>query len=123
MLVIKILLPLPLQISAQAIGGNSNCRSSLTRDRTKIERVRDALYFSVNTFTTVGYGDWVPTEEVILSILIPWLKRNKASKLGVKPFMKMQPVIRFRTLAMFEGLCGWLLLALFLVTLGRIWIR
>ena len=77
--------------------------------RTRRQRFRDALYFSVNTFTTVGYGDWYPTAERLRVKLWKW----------TLPI----PVLRFRTLAMLEGLIGWLLLALFLVTLGKKWIR
>jgi len=67
-------------------------------------RIVDALYFSANTFTTVGYGDWYPTEQPIFSL---WKIR-----LG-----------SVRVLAMIEGLSGWFVLALFLVTLARVWIR
>ena len=51
----------------------------------------DAFYFSMMTFTTVGYGDWYPKDE-------------------------------HRKVVMAEGIVGWLLLALFLVTLARIMI-
>lgn len=69
---------------------------------TRWDRFSDALYFSINTFTTVGYGDWYPTEEYVI---------------------KRWRFLRFRTLATIEGLLGWMLLALFLVTLGKVWIR
>lgn len=52
----------------------------------------DAFYFSVVTFTTVGYGDWYPKD-------------------------------RYRKFVMIEGLLGWLILALFLVTLANVLIR
>jgi uncharacterized protein YjbI with pentapeptide repeats len=52
----------------------------------------DAFYFSVTTFTTVGYGDWYPED-------------------------------RYRKFVMIEGVLGWLLLALFLVTLANVMIR
>ncbi len=52
----------------------------------------DAFYFSMVTFTTVGYGDWYP-------------------------------VGRYRIVVIIEGLIGWLLLALFLVTLANVMIR
>ena len=52
----------------------------------------DAFYFSVVTFTTVGYGDWYPKD-------------------------------RYRKFVMIEGLVGWLILALFLVTLANVMIR
>jgi len=68
-----------------------------------IPKFKDALYFSVNTFTRVGHGDWYPTEEFL------WVWKIK--------------ICRFRTLAMLEGLLGWLILALFLITLGKVWIR
>ena len=53
---------------------------------------KDAFYFSMMTFTTVGYGDWYPQDE-------------------------------HRNLVMFEGILGWLLLSLFLVTLASVMIR
>jgi hypothetical protein len=52
----------------------------------------DAFYFSVTTFTTVGYGDWYPID-------------------------------RYRIVVMIEGVLGWLLLALFIVTLANVMIR
>ncbi|WP_406661868.1 pentapeptide repeat-containing protein [Methanolobus sp. ZRKC3] len=52
----------------------------------------DAFYFSMVTFTTVGYGDWYPKD-------------------------------RYRKYVMIEGLLGWLILALFLVTLANVMIR
>ncbi len=52
----------------------------------------DAFYFSMVTFTTVGYGDWYP-------------------------------VGRYRIVVMIEGVLGWLLLALFIVTLANVMIR
>jgi len=52
----------------------------------------DAFYFSVVTFTTIGYGDWYPTG-------------------------------KYRLFVMLEGILGWLLLALFLVTLTNIMIK
>jgi len=74
----------------------------------KWRQFQDAFYFSVNTFTTVGYGDWYPTAKYLIKFKV------KNREIGI---------LRFRTLAMIEGLLGWLLLALFLVSLGRIWIR
>lgn len=53
----------------------------------------DALYFSVVTFTTIGFGDWYPVDR----------------------YRKAAVVI--------EGLVGWLTLALFLVTLANVMIR
>ncbi len=53
----------------------------------------DAFYFSMTTFTTLGYGDLYPAD-------------------------------RYRMVAvMIEGLLGWLILALFLVTLANVMIR
>ncbi|MBN1291869.1 MAG: two pore domain potassium channel family protein [Candidatus Latescibacteria bacterium] len=55
-------------------------------------RFRNALIFSVSTFTNVRYGDW-------------------------------HPVGIFCYIAMIEGFVGWLIMALFLVTFGKVWIR
>ena len=52
----------------------------------------DAFYFSMMTFTTVGYGDWYPLD-------------------------------KHRRWVMIEGILGWLLLSLFLVTLANVIIR
>lgn len=57
------------------------------------KRFGNSVYFSVNTFTTVGFGDWYPAK--------------RCSK-----FM-----------AMIEGFLGWIMLSLFLITLARTWIR
>ena len=51
-----------------------------------------AFYFSLVTFTTVGYGDWYPED-------------------------------MYRKFVMSEGVLGWLLLALFIVTLANVMIR
>lgn len=56
------------------------------------KRLYNCFYFSVMTFTTVGYGDYSP-------------------KGG------------FKLCAMIEGVLGWLTMALFLVTLGNVWLR
>lgn len=69
-----------------------------------VKRLGNSLYFSANTFTTVGYGDWVPTEEYLV-------------KLG------RFRIFKFRHIAMLEGFLGWVMLSLFLITLARTWIR
>jgi len=75
--------------------------------RTKWKKFQDALIFSLSTFTTLRYGDWYPTEKRICL-----------------RFLNLEiPFLRIHTWAMLEGLIGWLLLALFLVTLSRRWIR
>jgi len=53
----------------------------------------DAFYFSMTTFTTIGYGDLYPADRYRM------------------------------TAVMIEGLLGWLTLALFLVTLANVMIR
>ncbi len=55
-------------------------------------RLYNCFYFSVTTFTTVGYGD-------------------------------LQPRGGFKVAAMIEGFLGWMTMALFLVTLGNVWLR
>ena len=68
------------------------------------QRLRDALYFSLNTFTMVGYGDWYPTD-------------NRMTFLGIFP------IVHYRTIAMLEGLAGWVLITVFVISLGKTWIR
>ncbi len=55
-------------------------------------KLYNCFYFSVTTFTTVGYGD-------------------------------LQPRGSFKVAAMIEGFLGWMTMALFLVTLGNVWLR
>jgi len=106
--------------TSKAVGSASG---TINDERSRWERFRDAVYFSVNTFTTVGYGDWVPTTKALIRIpfWIPGIRDCGEFKLIY--FRRHDIIIRFRTLAMFEGLFGWLLLALFLITLGRKYIR
>jgi uncharacterized protein YjbI with pentapeptide repeats len=66
---------------------------SVRIQRNIAKRFGNALYFSVITFTTVGFGDWYPAK--------------KYSKF----------------FAMIEGFLGWIMLSLFLITLARTWIR
>jgi len=53
----------------------------------------DAFYFSMTTFTTLGYGDLYPADRYRMAAVV------------------------------IEGLVGWLILALFLVTLANVMIR
>jgi len=76
---------------ARRVSGTEFCHHH-QKQATWLRRFKNAFYFSVGTFTTVGYGDWHPSG-------------------------------KYRYWAMVEGLVGWLLLALFLVTLGKKWIR
>ena len=101
----------------------------LINDETFLKNIGNALYFSITTFTTIGYGDWYPSEERI-PIKKVYFSKFKLLKLNV-PYPKMHkdeyyfkiPFISFRILAMIEGLLGWFLLAVFIITLGRIYIR
>ena len=63
-------------------------RSDLTGDAS---RLLDGLYFSVTTFTTLGFGDMYPDQQHLLT----------------------------RCVAMGEALCGAFLMALFVVTLSK----
>lgn len=98
-------------------------------------RFRDALYFSINTFTTVGYGDWEPRDRPFgkspseagirfagvrcsrfraiwwkLSVPIRWVAQLLVQRLSG------------RVLAVVEGALGWLVLALFVATLTKMWL-
>jgi hypothetical protein len=75
----------------------------------KTERLRNAIYFSITTFTRLGFGDWYPSSIHII-IQIPFLKRR------IK-------LIRYTTLAVIESFLGWFMLALFMVTLANVWLR
>ncbi len=68
------------------------------------KRFYDALYFSVHTFIIGVVSDWYPTDNYLI-------------KLGKRRICK------FRTLSMIEGVLGWVLLVLFVVTLTRKFIR
>ena len=76
--------------------------SSLETNRI-LTRIATAIYFSVNTFSTVGYGDWYPSAEYFTI------------------FSKR--IIRYRSIAVIEGVIGWLVLSLFIVSLAKVWLR
>ena len=65
---------------------------SLSDDKHLHYKLYNCFYFSVMTFTTVGYGD-------------------------------LHPQGGFKIAAMIEGFLGWMTMALFLVTLGNVWLR
>ncbi len=65
---------------------------SLSDDKRLHYKLYNCFYFSVMTFTTVGYGD-------------------------------LHPKGGFKVAAMIEGFLGWMTMALFLVTLGNVWLR
>ncbi len=67
-------------------------RKSLSNDNRLHYKLYNCFYFSVMTFTTVGYGD-------------------------------LHPKGGFKVAAMIEGFLGWMTMALFLVTLGNVWLR
>lgn len=96
-------------------------------EKSKYKRLKNALYFSANTFSTVGYGDWYPSEKK-LQIPIIWIK-GELIWLSTSPFPFIRikwitiPIVSYRLLATFEGLIGWILMAIFLVSLGKVWIR
>lgn len=71
--------------------GISRVKGAGDRDNKKVT-FWDALYFSMVTFTTSGYGDWYPRDN-------------------------------YRKFVIIEGLLGWMLLALFLITLAKVMIR
>lgn len=63
-----------------------------------------ALYFSLQTFIIGVVTDWYPTEHYLIKI-----KRIK--------------LFKFKTLAMIEGALGWILVILFIISLGKKFIR
>jgi len=91
----------PDAISMDAEHGGYRARSGI---RPPGKRLRDAFYCSVTTFTTVGYGDWYP--------------RDVPVKLGSLQLS----FIRYRTIAMLEGVTGWILITVFVISLGKTWI-
>ena len=68
------------------------------------KRLYDAFYFSVHTFIIGVVSDWHPTDEFLIKT-------------------KRVRLFKFRTLSMIEGVLGWVLLVLFVVTLTRKFIR
>lgn len=71
------------------------------------ERFYYALYFSLHTFIIGVVSDWHPTDEFLI---------GSSKKRGVKLF-------KFRTLSMIEGALGWILVILFIISLGKKFIR
>ena len=67
-------------------------------------KLRDAFYFSFQTFIVGAVAGWCPSDQYLIR-------------------MRRVKLIRFRTLAMIEGALGWILLILFVVTLTRKFIR
>ena len=68
------------------------------------KRFYNSIYFSVQTFIIGVVPDWYPTDNYLI-------------KIGTKR------IIKFRTLSMFEGVLGWVLLVLFVITLTKKFIR
>lgn len=64
----------------------------------------DALYFSFQTFIIGTVADWYPKDQYLIRV-------------GSIRFLK------FRTLSMMEGALGWILVILFIISLGRKFIR
>jgi len=91
----------PDAISMDAEHGGYRARSGI---KPPGKRLRDAFSCSVTTFTTVGYGDWYP--------------RDVPVKLGSLQLS----FIRYRTIAMLEGVTGWILITVFVISLGKTWI-
>ncbi len=83
--------------------------------RNRWDRIMDAIYFSATTFIRVGYGDWYPTTS---ALKVPILNIKLCGTIK-----NQELYLSYRTLAMIEGLLGWLVMALFLITLGKVWIR
>jgi hypothetical protein len=67
----------------------------------------DALYFSFHTFLIGIVSDRYPSDEFLI---------GSSKKRGLKLF-------RFRTLSMIEGALGWILVILFIASLGKKFIR
>lgn len=63
-----------------------------------------ALYFSLQTFIIGVVTDWYPTEHYLIKI-----RRIR--------------LLKFKTLAMMEGTLGWILVILFIISLGKKFIR
>ena len=89
---------------------------------TFLKRLRDAAYFSVSTFTKISLSNFVPTDNKLIhfSVKIP-LYSFKDKKWKTK--MSAINLFSFRLLALIEGILGWMLMALFLVCLGKVYIR
>ncbi|MGB8657818.1 MAG: hypothetical protein WCE90_08540 [Candidatus Zixiibacteriota bacterium] len=85
--------------------GHRRRRRRVRMDRKGIgKRFYDALYFSVHTFIIGIVSNWHPTDEFLI----------KTRRIRL---------FKFRTLSMIEGVLGWVLLVLFVVTLTRKFIR
>ena len=98
------------------------------------KRLYDALYFSVHTFIIGIVGEWHPTDEFLVDTRRINMFRFRffhiagsvSERRPTEEFLIKTRGIRlfkFRTLAMIEGVLGWVLLVLFVVTLTRKFIR
>ena len=98
------------------------------------KRLYDALYFSIHTFIIGIVVDWYPTDEFLVDtrrinifrFRIFRIAGSVSDRRPTEEFLVKARGIRlfkFRTLAMIEGVLGWVLLVLFVVTLTRKFIR
>jgi hypothetical protein len=98
------------------------------------KRLYDALYFSVHTFIIGIVADWHPTDEFLIDTRRISLFRFRIFRIAgrasdrypTEEFListKGIKLFKFRTLAMIEGALGWILVILFIISLGKKFIR
>lgn len=82
-------------------------------------RFKNSLFISGSAFISGRFEEKYLSRDIFsIKIYYPVIK-NKSIKYN---YLEIKS-IRYKTIALIERLLGWLILALFLVTLGKVWIR
>ncbi len=87
-----------------------------------LRRLRDAAYFSVSTFTKISLSNFATTDNKLVDFSVKVPVYSFTEKKWRRRIFNIK-LLTFRFLALVEGIFGWMLMALFLVCLGKVYIR